>query len=578
MNRNALILLEHQINQVKSQIAPDSGDGEFFEIFVADLATKHYELDYEEIQYGNVGNGGRDGGIDGMYLVVNGELIQDENDQSRTLNTPDIHLILTQSKRRDNFEESVIDKFIAVTPVLFDLNQEIERLQPLYNDRLIEILEAFNEIIKKSGANFNLTITFVYACRGTTPTDAMKHKVELLKTQVKSFFSHALVEFHFWGAENLLSLSREAKKSHFQIQLAENAISPESGTSYVCLVKLREYYNFIRDNTSGKRREDLFEANVRDFQGSNVSVNQQILNTLKNPTNEDFWWLNNGITIIASNAVIAGGKSMQIDNPEIVNGLQTSFSIFHYFSLHPEARESESRNLLIRVIVPDRVESRERIIRATNSQTPIPEEALRSLDEVHRNIEQYLLPKDIFYDRRKNYYKNQGKPLRKIIGIKMLAQAVMSVLLRQPDDARGRPNDLIRKLETYQRLFNNEYALEIYHFCVKLLWRVEELLKSDRVTTDLEDMKTRLEVKFHIMMYASCLKTGYWNIDISTMERLARDNIDDDLLLRSANTVLAIFSKLGATNRVAKGKLLLEELISQLAKDGVKGTPDPQKS
>ena len=54
------------------------------------------------------------------------------------------------------------------------------------------------------------------------------------------------------------------------------------------------------------------------------TVNGDILDTLNNrKENEDFWWLNNGITILCSSA-IAIGKSITIENVQIVNGLQTS--------------------------------------------------------------------------------------------------------------------------------------------------------------------------------------------------------------------------------------------------------------
>ncbi|GAI16788.1 unnamed protein product, partial [marine sediment metagenome] len=69
-------------------------------------------------------------------------------------------------------------------------------------------------------------------------------------------------------------------------------------------------------------RLNLFEANVRDYQGK-VEVNKAIGNTLLSAYSEDFWWLNNGVTVVASQASLSG-KTLVVEDPQIVNGLQTS--------------------------------------------------------------------------------------------------------------------------------------------------------------------------------------------------------------------------------------------------------------
>jgi hypothetical protein len=55
-------------------------------------------------------------------------------------------------------------------------------------------------------------------------------------------------------------------------------------------------------------------------------VNEDIKVTLLNIDSPDFWWLNNGVTILATGASVVG-KSIQIEDIQIVNGLQTSESI-----------------------------------------------------------------------------------------------------------------------------------------------------------------------------------------------------------------------------------------------------------
>ena len=91
-------------------------------------------------------------------------------------------------------------------------------------------------------------------------------------------------------------------------------------------------------------------------------MNDAIARTLGETTKvEDFWWLNNGVTILCSKATHSG-KILTIENPEIVNGLQTSREL-HNFSCTPPP-EDDGRNILIRVIQPSSPESRDRIIKA----------------------------------------------------------------------------------------------------------------------------------------------------------------------------------------------------------------------
>lgn len=84
-------------------------------------------------------------------------------------------------------------------------------------------------------------------------------------------------------------------------------------------------------------------------------------------------------------------KQLLITDPEIVNGLQTSSEIYHFFKDHQDLLENEQRNLLLRIIVPDDENSRDRIILATNSQTAIPPVALRATDPIHRQIEMFFI-------------------------------------------------------------------------------------------------------------------------------------------------------------------------------------------
>ena len=111
---------------------------------------------------------------------------------------------------------------------------------------------------------------------------------------------------------------------------------------------------------------------------------------------------------MAQKVIPVSSLELQLFDPKIVNGMQTSTEIHLFFKKHKERLETETRSVLVRVIVPQSEESRDNIIYATNNQTPVSSSSLRVTEPVHYKIETYFKARGLYYDRRKNYYKNQG--------------------------------------------------------------------------------------------------------------------------------------------------------------------------
>ena len=429
MPTNDQILLDEFLDQRRRDLRPDTSESAFFEFFTAEQALKDFDLSYDELDSGLVGKSG-DGGIDGMYVLVNGDLVQEDDYTPTARSDARLDVILLQAKRRQGFQETPVERFITSSDDLLDLSKDVAELRDFYNPELLESVTRFRSVQKQLNRTFpKLRFTYYYATRGIERSASLQAKVCKLKKVVHKHFRDAEFRFRFLGAPALLSLARRSPKTTHEITLAENPISSGDPVGFACLVELRAYYDFITDER-GELRRHVFEANVRDHQGP-TQVNQQIQTSLRNPHTEDFWWLNNGISILASKASL-GGKILTIEDPQIVNGLQTSMEIFNYFRSVGESsgdgesaggREAEQRNILVRVIVPDDTGSRDRIIKATNSQTTVQLASLRATDKVHRDIEEHFIPRGLYYDRRKNYYKNRGKPRSVIVGIPYLAQS-----------------------------------------------------------------------------------------------------------------------------------------------------------
>ncbi|SER21371.1 MULTISPECIES: AIPR family protein [Pseudomonas] len=556
---NDQIILEQILKDKKSELGIAIKNSEFFELYSASEILKDYDVTYDDIEYGIVGNGG-DGGIDSIFTFVNGELQKEDTQLNTQVRKNYIELVIVQSKTSPTFKEDAIIKFRETIQDLFDLDNHLNDFKKRYNSLLLEKVSIFRNAYSKLAKTFpTVLIKFFYVTQGVEAEihQNVLDKSDKLRGDIHKLFSGSGFEFSFIGAANLLEMSRNIPASSRTLEISEQPISTSAG-SYICLASLTKYYEFISDN--GALARSIFESNVRDYQGS-VTVNTGIRLTLQNINSDDFWYLNNGVTIITPKAVSAG-KQLTIEDPQIVNGLQTSHEIYRHFSSAENAKD-DKRSILIRIICEENEEARDRIIRATNSQTAILPASLRSSDEIHRNIEDYLKANDFYYDRKKNFYKNLGKPSSKIISIAYLAQAMMTVILFRPDSARARPSTLINSDVEYKKIFSLDISIDTYLKVILILKATEIFLKVGAEQYSL-DPKTMTNIKYYVAMVAAI---KYLNTKDDILLALSAANqitIDDAILNESLGIVLDHYNKLGGDDQVAKGPFLTPAILATL--------------
>jgi hypothetical protein len=97
-------------------------------------------------------------------------------------------------------------------------------------------------------------------------------------------------------------------------------------------VSLTDLYAFLKSyrNRTGTL-DQLYEKNIRRFLGGRVKVNKGMQTTLRESP-EKFGLFNNGITITVSDFSIQGSGSYSLIEPYIVNGCQTTRSIWEVLS------------------------------------------------------------------------------------------------------------------------------------------------------------------------------------------------------------------------------------------------------
>ena len=558
MSKNAQILLENLIEQEFRNNDNYSNISEYFEFFSASQILKNQGLSDDEVDNGIVGKG-LDGGCDSIYLFLNNLLITP--DVVEHISAPKdsiLEMIIIQSKKTTSFGEDAVMKWKTISGNLLDLSKTTTDFMTRYNADVLEAFTTFRDTYTRLiTSRVKLKFKFYYATLASELHPNVIQQAEELKDTIKGLFPNAVVEVIFVDSDALFDMYNAVIENRVNLKFADIPISPNQ-KNYIALVDLKSYFNFIV-NDEGDVRKSFFDSNVRDYQGKN-NVNSSISETLHRADDNDFWWLNNGVTVLASEATLVNNRELQIVNPEIVNGLQTSMEIYNYFSENREALESEKRSILLRIIVPDNEESRDQIIFATNNQTNIPKATLRVTDPIHLQIEMYFKSRGLFYDRRKNYYKNQGRKPAEIVGVSFLAQCLITIFLKKPDYARARPSTLLNDEKTYNELYEKNNDLEVFYRVALLGKKIQRNVRSGSDYSSAE----KSDILYYVLYAVIADVLGKKNITPADIKNLDIDSITDTLIEDIRNRVYEIYKQHGGNGRVAKSAKFIQYIDNML--------------
>ena len=558
MRKNAQILLESLIEQEFQNNDNYSSISDYFEFFSASQILKNQGLSDDEVDNGIVGKG-LDGGCDSIYLFLNNLLITP--DVVEHISAPKdsiLEMIIIQSKKTTSFGEDAVMKWKTISGNLLDLSKTTTDFMTRYNADVLEAFTTFRDTYTRLiTSRVKLKFKFYYATLASELHPNVIQQAEELKDTIKGLFPNAVVEVIFVDSDALFDMYNAVIENRVNLKFADIPISPNQ-KNYIALVDLKSYFNFIV-NDEGDVRKSFFDSNVRDYQGKN-NVNSSISETLHRADDNDFWWLNNGVTVLASEATLVNNRELQIVNPEIVNGLQTSMEIYNYFSENREALESEKRSILLRIIVPDNEESRDQIIFATNNQTNIPKATLRVTDPIHLQIEMYFKSRGLFYDRRKNYYKNQGRKPAEIVGVSFLAQCLITIFLKKPDYARARPSTLLNDEKTYNELYEKNNDLEVFYRVALLGKKIQRNVRSGSDYSSAE----KSDILYYVLYAVIADVLGKKNITPADIKNLDIDSITDTLIEDIRNRVYEIYKQHGGNGRVAKSAEFIQYIDNML--------------
>ncbi len=555
-------ILQNVIDRFKNENEFDDSM-DIFSIFSLMQIFKKQDIELSDIE-DSIIDGGGDGGIDSIIIMIDGKLIRtmeefddfkSENNNQVSNNTR-LNIYFSQIKKTSSFKELTWEKMLSTFMFAYENSDINYCLNPETEDKINLVKTSIDFVITFSNL---ISIKINYITKGDTLniSNGVKLKGEQLVSKIKQYTNTQKIEIAYYGGNELREIFNTPLETESIIKyekMLEKSFNTYNDNSFVILVTIGNYYDFITSDEN-ELRETIFEDNIRHFEG-NVMVNNAIIKTLKEEPSIEFWALNNGITILADEITPITNNRLRINNMQIVNGLQTSFCIYNYFKNTPNALESEKRSILVKIIkVTDETIS-DRIIKCTNSQTAVRPADLRATDTYQRDIENNFLANGFYYNRRKNYYKNQGKPRAKIFSIANTAQYVEAILFASPSSARNNPTSLLKKDTNYNKIFNKKNDINIYRQCCMIFSNVKKVVKTISRDKDLIKEKYNSSVDIfmlHLSYIVTCIITEN-NVNQEKIQTLVAEDITPDVCNDALQLLIAVIENSPKANVITLSK------------------------
>ncbi len=418
--------------------------------------------------------GSHDTGIDSLAIFLNDIHVTNDSqvDEIANRHRIDVDFCFVQSKTSRKLKASEVGSFIQGVKEFFSDNYMKSNEEIKYKSNLARHI--FSLSVKFRGKP-RLHMYYCYA--GNFRDDEnLRARVNAGKDELKKLRLFSEVCFEFVDSDRLQKRYQEVNlRVEKEVSMNEFASLPQIPgirQAYLGLMPCIEIVNLL-SNSDGKLHKAIFNENVRDFLSKNP-VNDEINRTISSLSRRSLLpALNNGITIVARNVNLVG-KKFTLADYQIVNGCQTSNIIF----------ENRNNNLDGAVVPVKIIEVEDKdiineIVRATNRQTEVKDEAFVVLGDFHKKLESFFVSVDVpenkkvVYERRKRQYRDTIYKSKNIVTLTNLTNAVVSCLFENPVDANDYYGVLLIKYD--EKIFKDGHSMWPYLLSAKILKEIENL-------------------------------------------------------------------------------------------------------
>jgi hypothetical protein len=349
---------------IKRRLVNDDNRSKAFSKYVLE---GHFDIAASDVDQHLV-DGGNDRGIDFVYI----------DHERRIINIGNCKCVGSFNKAKKNFPGGEIDKIITFVSDLLGHNDEM--LGTANGDLSAKIREIWDlyengDLYKTEMHLFSNQLCLVEGERARLEESLSKYAIALRQ--------HGLYQL----AHGLICASKpKFKKKIHPLKDSSFKITEQKYCGWQTRVSIKEIFGFLKGIDGFSFDERLIEQNVRYYLGPDNSVNREIRETLLSADADEFWSLNNGLTLVCDQIMAIGNCNhpMTLVNPKIVNGGQTANVIFE---VGAETLSKLERGAVALKIIETRDESFiERIALASNTQSRISGRDLKAFDPFQEKL------------------------------------------------------------------------------------------------------------------------------------------------------------------------------------------------
>ncbi|MBF0135241.1 MAG: AIPR family protein [Magnetococcus sp. DMHC-1] len=377
--------------------------------------------------------GGGDFGVDAMHLA-------EERDGEFTVT-------LFQAKYKKSLEGSAHFPETGIKALLNAIRYLFDPLVPLgpVNDRIKARVEEIRSLIRDG---------YIPRVRALACNNGLRWNTAAEETIKRSGFDNQVIWEHV-NHDRLVMILQSTQPVDDILRLSGKAMSEDLHFSRVLVGRMAVTEVALLVERHGER---LLERNIRRYLGLHGNrVNEGIRNTLLGEESRNFYYYNNGITMICEkfsfNALQSGDYQVKVEKLQIINGAQTCMTVFNTIRENQHATSAMAdAHVLIRLyqLADDNEDQVQRITFATNSQNPVDLRDLRANDERQRVLQTDMEQLGYRYQRKR--LNISLKPNDITSGV--AAEAILSVWRQRPQQAKFFGREHFGKL--YDIVFTND--------------------------------------------------------------------------------------------------------------------------
>lgn len=374
-------------------------------------------------------------------------------------------------------------------------------------DIFCKILETCNNLLNKNYLTYSIKlinkflnlyesfqsepdIEFVLFTNGELSNDDKNKLIELQNQSM--FLDYTLNVYDKNDIEskvlNIDHGNMTVNESYLLLDSPKNYLEYQEGRGAIFTIKassIKTLYNRFKD-------DGLFGYNLREHI-KEKKVDSAIDETIKNQKN-DFWYLNNGITIACSDYYKDGNK-LKLWNFSIINGAQTTHKIgtsnlidddYDFGVVCKIIKSQESLN-------DDFIR---KISEASNSQKPIKPRDLRANSREQQILQQkamdnkpYSLSIEIKRGVKSKNYRNVESWKR--VTNEEIGQLLLACNYQKPGTARSAKSDIFGKEKTYNLIFSYNKVRDYDYNMIYDLVRLSRYYEDFRIVYE-KDMQSKI--------------------------------------------------------------------------------------